>query len=124
MSKKKSKAFDVFNSEHSVDIAPDSTMSQCIKHNSYEKIKWPSSGYYDGTCFYPHSDPEFPSDYKLAKLTDILLTNVDFSYLLSEKACSGIISRSQKRNKKMSPELMDIIKSHMKNMENKDVKKK
>jgi hypothetical protein len=124
MSKKKLKVFDVFSSGDTVDIISDPIISKCIKCNSYEKIKWSSSGYYDGSDFYPHSDPEFPSDYKLTKLTDILLTNVDFSYLLSEKACSGIMSRSQKRSKKMSPELMEIIKSHMKNMENKDDKNK
>ena len=119
MSKKKLKQFDFFNDGHLAESEPDSIISKCIKLNSYGKIKWPISGYYDGDNFYSYSDPEFPLNYKITKLTDILLKNVDFSYLLSEKACSGIISRSQKRSKKMSPELLGIIKNHMKNMENK-----
>ena len=109
----------MFHSTSSNDGVGQEFISNCIRCNIYEKIKWPDSGYYDGNDFYSYVDTDCPADHKITKLTDILLMNVEFSYLLSEKACAGILSRSEKRNRKMSPDLMHIINVHIKNMKGK-----
>jgi len=121
MQKKNSNIFDIFRTESSKDILINKNISKLINQatisDNCEKIKWPSSGYYDGSNFYECNSPEYPKNNKICKLTDILIADADETYFLSLKACAGIIARSEKRKNRMSPDLLNIIKNHMKNME-------
>ena len=56
---------------------------------------------------------EMPRQIIPTKLSDVLEQNTDPRYLLSAKACQGILNRSEKRNKKLPKELEAALKEQI-----------
>ncbi len=125
MSKKRIVINDIFSVESPVDESPlcDNQKASFIFDKIYDKIKWPTSGYYDGDCFYQYDLPEGTGEFITVSLTDILQPNVDRSYFLSARACEGIIARSKNRKKPLCENLKKILETHMAEMRNNEKNK-
>lgn len=115
MSKKKSHArqHDLFGEKEPETGIHDTKISLSLKKEEYSNIKWPKSGFFDGECFIKYDLPEHAPIWKKTRLSEILNSDVDDEFMLSVKACSGILLRAKKRKKNMSPMLEKIIKSYM-----------
>ena len=65
---------------------------------------WASGMASSGVCLTLNGS-EWPSDGAVCTLSDILEANPDPKYLLSPKACRGILNRAEKRGRRLPPSL-------------------
>jgi len=118
MSKKKLKNnyHDFFGTNVIEKGISDPLVYNSLKNGIYTNIKWSKAGYFNEESFIKYNLPEHPPNVDISKLSDILDKEVDEDFFLSRKACAGILLRSVKRSKKMSPELEKIIRTYMESM--------
>lgn len=119
MSKKKysKNQSDIFGNSINKNIYKNETISNAITSGEYSRIKWPTSGYIENDSFFAADIPEHSLEVLITRLSDFLEEENLREFNLSKKACLGIIERAKKRNKKMSSELEDIIKSYLDSLE-------
>lgn len=115
MLKKKSriKHHDLFGENELDPGCHDPKISSSLHSEDYVNIKWPKAGFFDGDTFTKYDLPEHAPIWSKTRLSDILEKNVEDEFMLSKKACVGILSRAKKRKKNMSVALEKIITSYM-----------
>jgi hypothetical protein len=73
-------------------------------------LKWPTQGIATLSGeFWIRNSSESPSDAEESSLSEVLLTEADPRYLLSAKACEGILRRSNRRGKTLPPQLQEAL---------------
>lgn len=72
---------------------------------------WPDSGMMRGGVSWIVNSSEWPKDAAVCSLSDVLEPEVDSRYLLSPKACSGILRRAEKRGKELPRALREALEA-------------